>query len=86
MKVVFTETGWQDYLWLQANNRKLLKRVNLLIKDATRSPFEGIGKPEQLKAELSGYWSRRIDSEHRLVYSVTSDEIVIIACRFHYRK
>jgi toxin YoeB len=86
MKLVFTESAWQDYLWFQENDRKLLKRINLLIKDTTRTPFEGLGKPERLKADLSGYWSRRIDSEHRLVYGVTETEIVIISCRFHYDK
>lgn len=84
-KLVFTQSAWQDYLWFQENNRKLLKRINLLIKDVIRSPFEGIGKPERLRADLSGYWSRRIDSEHRLVYTVTDTEIIVIACRFHYR-
>ncbi|CCQ51105.1 Txe/YoeB family addiction module toxin [Crocosphaera watsonii WH 8501] len=68
MKITFTEAAWSDYVWLQENNKKLLKRVNLLIKDIIRYPFDGIGKPEPLKANLSGYWSRRISSEHRLVY------------------
>jgi toxin YoeB len=84
MKITFTEAAWEDYLWLQDNDKKLLKRVNLLIKDIFRNSTEGIGKPELLKANLSGYWSRRITSEHRLIYSVTFDEITIIACRFHY--
>jgi toxin YoeB len=86
MRLVFTEAAWQDYLWFQENNHKLLKRVNLLIKDTQRSPFEGLGKPERLKADLSGYWSRRIDTEHRLVYGVSGSEIIVIACRFHYKK
>ncbi len=86
MKLVFTEAGWKDYLWWQDNNRRLLKRVNDLIKDIRRNPFDGVGKPEPLKADLSGYWSRRIDSEHRLVYAADKTEIVIISCRFHYRK
>ena len=68
MKITFTEAAWSDYVRLQENNKKLLKRVNLLIKDIIRDPFDGIGKPEPLKANLSGYWSRRISSEHRLVY------------------
>lgn len=68
MKITFTEAAWSDYVWLQENNKKLLKQVNLLIKDIIRDPFDGIGKPEPLKANLSGYWSRRISSEHRLVY------------------
>lgn len=71
---------------IQERERRLLKRVNLLIKDATRSPFEGIGKPEPLKGDLSGFWSRRITDEHRLVYSATAGELIIVACRFHYRK
>lgn len=86
MKVVFTESGWQDYLWFQEHNRPLLKRINDLIRDAQRSPFRGLGKPEPLKGELSGYWSRRINTEHRLVYSVSENELTIIACRRHYTK
>jgi toxin YoeB len=84
MKISFTEVAWDNYLWLQENDKKLLKRVNLLVKDILRNPFDGIGKPEPLKANLSGYWSRRIDSEHRLVYSVSTEEVIIISCRFHY--
>ena len=84
MKITFTEAAWEDYLWLQDNDKKLLKRVNLLIKDIFRNPTEGIGKPELLKANLSGYWSRRITSEHRLIYSFAFEEITIIACRFYY--
>jgi toxin YoeB len=86
VKVVFTESGWQDYLWFQEHNRPLLKRINDLIRDAQRSPFRGLGKPEPLKGELSGYWSRRINTEHRLVYSVSETELTIIACRRHYTK
>jgi toxin YoeB len=86
MKLVFTPSAWEDYLWFQEHDRKLLKRVNLLIKDVLRSPFEGIGKPEPLKADLQGYWSRRINEEHRLVYTATADDVTIVACRFHYSK
>lgn len=86
MKLVFTESAWNDYLWFQENNRRLLKRINTLIKEAMRTPSEGIGKPERLKANLSGYWSRRINEEHRLVYGVTETELVVISCRFHYQK
>ncbi len=86
MKVVFTESGWQDYLWFQEHNRQLLKRINDLIRDAQRSPFRGLGKPEPLKGELSGYWSRRINAEHRLVYGVPETELTIISCRHHYTK
>ncbi len=85
MKLVFTESAWQDYLWFQEKDRQLLKRINQLIKDTLRTPFEGLGKPEPLKADLSGYWSRRINGEHRLVYGVTQTDIVIISCRYHYK-
>ena len=68
MKITFTAAGWSDYLWFQQNDKKLLKKINTIIKDIQRNPFAGIGKPEPLKANLSGYWSRRINSEHRLVY------------------
>ncbi len=84
MKLSFTESGWADYLWVQEYDKKLLKRTNLLIKEVLRNPFQGIGKPEPLKANLSGHWSRRISTEHRLVYKVSQDEIIIVACRFHY--
>jgi toxin YoeB len=85
MRIAFTDSGWNDYLWFTENDRKLLKRINLLIKDTLRSPFEGIGKPEPLRGDLSGYWSRRINDEHRLVYKVTAQELIVIACRFHYK-
>jgi toxin YoeB len=81
MRITFTESAWNDYLWLQENNRKLLKRVNQLIRDISRSPFEGIGKAEPLKGEPSGSWSRRIDQEHRLVYQVNANDLIIIPCR-----
>jgi toxin YoeB len=86
MKIAFTESAWKDYLWFQEHNRPLLKRLNDLIKDAQREPFRGLGKPEPLKGELTGYWSRRINAEHRLVYSVSATELTIIACRFHYKQ
>jgi toxin YoeB len=86
MKLAFTDLGWQDYLWFQGNDPKLLKRLNELIKDAKREPFKGLGKPEPLKGELAGHWSRRINDEHRLVYSVSATELVIISCRYHYHK
>jgi toxin YoeB len=85
MKLTFTEAGWDDYLWFQDTDKKLLKRINLLIKDTLRNPFEGIGKPEPLKANLSGYWSRRINTEHRLVYEVLEDIVLVVSCRFHYQ-
>jgi len=86
MRLVFTESAWQDYLWFQEKDRRLLKRINALVKDSMRTPFEGLGKPKPLKADLSGYWSRRINSEHRLVYEITETDIVIIACRYHYEE
>ena len=86
MKIAFTESGWEDYLWFQQNDRKRLKRINALIKDAIRNPFEGLGKPEPLKSDLSGYWSRRITSEHRLVYRSSNTSLIIISCRYHYHK
>ncbi len=86
MNIEFTPTAWEHYLWFQQNDRALLKRINQLIIETTRTPFEGTGKPEPLKANLSGYWSRRINSEHRLVYRVTDTSIVVISCRFHYSK
>lgn len=86
MKLGFTETAWRDYLWFQQHNQKLLRRVNDLIRDTQRDPFRGIGKPEPLKGELSGYWSRRINAEHRLVYKVSNGVLIIISCRYHYSK
>lgn len=84
MNLVWAEEAWNDYLWQQQNNKPALKRIHLLIKDIKRDPFDGIGKPEPLKHHLSGYWSRRIDDEHRLVYSVEGDELNIVQCRYHY--
>jgi toxin YoeB len=86
MRLVFSESAWNDYLWFQAHDRQLLKRINLLIKDVLRSPFDGLGKPEALKADLSGYWSRRINDEHRLVYTAKASDVIIVACRYHYAK
>ncbi len=86
MRLVFTPSAWEDYLWFQEHDRKLLKRINLLIKDVLRAPFEGIGKPEPLKADLAGYWSRRITDEHRLVYTATATGVTLLSCRFHYSK
>lgn len=84
MKLTFADEAWEDYLYWQVTDKKQLKRINNLIKDIQRSPFEDIGKPEPLKFNLSGFWSRRIDEEHRLVYAVTDDAILIAACRYHY--
>ena len=80
----FTDEAWNSYIYWQTQDRKTLKRINDLIKDAQRSPFEGIGKPEALKHSLSGCWSRRIDETNRLVYQVEDEELVIISCRYHY--
>ena len=84
MILVWDEGAWEDYLWWQTEDRRILKRINRLIKDIARNDNEGIGKPEALKHGLSGYWSRRITAEHRLVYKVVGDEIRIAACRYHY--
>jgi len=84
MVLTFSENAWEDYLYWQKINKKLVKKINELIKDIKRSPFDGIGKPEPLKYDLARYWSRRIDHEHRLVYQVVEDELKIYACRFHY--
>lgn len=84
MRLVFTAVAWEDYLWFQSHDKRLLKRLNQLIRDILRAPFDGIGKPEPLKGELSGYWSRRIDEQHRLVYSASDTEIIVISCRYHY--
>ena len=84
MVIVFTENAWEDYLHWQKVDKKITKRVNELIKSIQRTPFEGIGKPEPLKYDLAGFWSRRIDLEHRLVYQVNNNELLIYACRYHY--
>ena len=84
MKLTFSSNAWEDYLYWQKTDKIILKRINSLIKDIQRQPFEGIGKPEQLKFNLSGFWSRRINEEHRLIYSVEDEAILIVACRYHY--
>ena len=76
--------AWEDYLYWQMQDKKILKRINMLIKDVVRDPFEGIGKPEPLKGNLTGFWSRRIDERHRLVYLVEESRLIIIACKGHY--
>lgn len=90
MKVSFHEQGWEDYLWWQSNGERGLKKLNRLIEECRRTPFEGTGQPEPLRHGLSGLWSRRIDKEHRLVYTVVADEendiLIIAACRYHYSK
>ncbi|MGO1402881.1 MAG: Txe/YoeB family addiction module toxin [Flaviflexus sp.] len=84
MLLIWDENAWDDYLWWQMQDRRVLKRINQLLKDIERNGNEGIGKPEALKHSLAGYWSRRINNEHRLVYKVTGNEIRIAACRYHY--
>ncbi len=84
MKLIFAEQAWEDYLYWQKTDKKILKRINLLIKDVIREPFDGLGKPEPLKHALSGYWSRRINDEHRMVYAVQDDSLLIAQLRYHY--
>tara|TARA_R110002094_G_scaffold35321_1_gene47898 strand:- start:56 stop:310 length:255 start_codon:yes stop_codon:yes gene_type:complete len=84
VRLIFAEKAWEDYLYWQRTDKKLVKRINALIKDITREPFEGIGKPEPLKHALSGYWSRRINDEHRIVYKVQDDSLLIAQLRYHY--
>jgi toxin YoeB len=83
--LAWTDAAWSDYLYWQGQDRKTLKRINQLIKETQRDPFEGIGKPEPLKESLSGFWSRRIDDTNRLVYAVDDDHLTVIACRYHYK-
>ncbi|RFP11385.1 MULTISPECIES: Txe/YoeB family addiction module toxin [unclassified Duganella] len=82
--VAFTDSGWEDYLYMQKEEPKLAQRINELIDACLADPFKGIGKPEPLKGNLTGLWSRRIDLEHRLVYAVMDDTIHVVGCRFHY--
>lgn len=84
MRIVFSKNAWEDYQYWQLQDKKVLKKINELIKEIQRSPFSGIGKPEPLKHELSGYWSRRIDHEHRIVYKIKPDELNILSYRFHF--
>lgn len=84
MKLIFLERGWEDYLHWQATDRKLLERLNGLIKECTRTPFVGTGKPEPLRGKLTGWWSRRLTQEDRLVYRPTDEGLVIAQCRYHY--
>lgn len=84
MNLVFSENAWEDYVYWQRTDKKILKRINSLIKAIEREPFEGIGKPEPLKHALSGYWSRRINEEHRIVYKIQDHSILIAQLRYHY--
>ena len=83
-RITWTAAAWEDYQYWQGQDRKTLKRINSLIRDCLREPFAGIGKPEPLKENLSGFWSRRIDETNRLIYCVDSADLVVIACRYHY--
>jgi toxin YoeB len=89
MKVVWVETAWEDYLYWQKSDAKILESINDLIRDIRRDPFRGLGKPEPLKHKLSGWWSRRITGDHRLVYTVsgqgTDQQLVVAQCRYHYK-
>lgn len=84
MRIVFSEHAWEDYLVWQRSDKKILRRINRLIGEIVRTPFEGTGKPEPLKHALAGYWSRRIDDQHRMVYRVSGDELQIAQLRYHY--
>ena len=84
MRLVFSDKSWSDYLYWQKNDKTVLKKINQLIKDIQRDPFSGLGKPEPLKYELSGLYSRRITDEHRLVYEVSDNSLAVVSCRFHY--
>ena len=84
MDLVFSSQAWQDYLFWQGDNKKILKRINELVKAIQRDPFHGIGEPEPLRHNWKGYWSRRINREHRIVYKVTGDQLWIVQCRYHY--
>lgn len=83
-RIIWTLAAWEDYQYWQGQDRKTLKRINNLIQDSLRDPFDGIGKPEPLKENLSGCWSRRIDETNRLIYLIDNDDLVVIACRYHY--
>lgn len=84
MNINFASSAWDDYLWWQSKDKKTLKRINSLLKEILRNPYQGIGKPEPLGENLSGYWSRRITGEHRIVYKVEEESIAVIQCRKHY--
>lgn len=85
-RITFSRNAWEDYLSWQKEDRKMAGKINELIKDIQRTPYEGIGKPEPLKYDLAGFWSRRIDLEHRLVYQYMEEQLFIYSCRYHYEK
>jgi toxin YoeB len=84
MNICFHENAFEDYIFFQKNDKKIVERINKLLKSITREPFSGIGKPEALKHNLSGFWSRRISSEHRLVYAIKDSSVYVLQCRYHY--
>ena len=84
--IAWTREAWKDYIYWQGQDKKTLKRINKLLTDSQRNPFDGIGKPEPLKENLSGFWSRRIDEANRLVYALDNNQLTIISCRYHYDK
>lgn len=84
MKIIWSEKSWEDYVYWQNTDKQVLKKINQLIKNIQRDPFAGIGKPEPLKYQFSGFWSRRITDEHRLIYEVNDNSIAIASCRYHY--
>lgn len=84
MRICWTDAAWEDYIWWQDNDKRTVKRINRLLKDMQRDPFKGIGKPEPLKWNLAGAWSRRIDDGNRLVYSVVGDDLVVLSTKDHY--
>lgn len=84
MKIIFMDDAWEDYLYWQQTDKSVLKKINSLVKEISRTPFQGTGKPEALRENLSGFWSRRINHEHRLVYKFENDTVVILQCRYHY--
>lgn len=84
MRIVFSSHAWEDYLFWQGSDKKMLQKINSLINEIKRQPFTGTGKPEPLRGNLTGYWSRRISIEHRLVYAIKDNDLWIVACRFHY--
>jgi toxin YoeB len=84
MNYIFVDESWEDYLYWQKTDKKMLRRINDLLKDIARNPYSGTGKPEPLKYKYAGFWSRRIDKEHRLIYQVKEDAILIVKCRYHY--
>jgi len=86
MRIIFSRNAWEDYTSWQTEDKKIIEKINTLIKEIQRYPYKGIGKPEPLKFDLAGLWSRRIDLEHRLIYSIEGEDLLIYACRYHYDK